>query len=636
MMQNFTSSLLIKIIFIFSFFPNLSSSQTLSTQKLEEAVSEIEKGSFGEIHSLLIWKDNKVVFEKYFNDWPSDSIHQLQSATKSITATLLGIAIQQGFIKDVHQPVLSFFSDKKIEEPDSLRNQITIEDLLTQRPGLAWIERQWEDPNNTWRKVLESEGDWYEMILNTPMREEPGTRFNYGNAAPLLVTGIIQQASGMEIDQFAKKHLFDPLGIEKFEYWSGNGKPANNGGALLYLRSKDLIKIGQLHLQDGIWNGSRLLPEGWVQKATSGIVKGNIDNRFYKFSYGYFWWSEGIPLSEDFFYIPKSIYMARGAGGQHLIVHPKEKMIVVITAWNLQQSSLPLTIYTNYILPDEYKKKLQPKLFAPDILTEQVEASVTLSPNEQELFFARKDSFFAMGRKNTIYYSRKLKYGSWSKPHVAPFSGQYSDTNPFITPDGKRLFFTSNRPTQLGVEKKDRDIWYVEKTDSGWSQPIHLEMPINSNESEYSPTLDEEGNLYFGSYRKGGHGSGDLWVSYFKNGQYQAPENLSNAVNAPDGEWGSCIDPKGQFIIWESSGREEGITPSGDLYISFKKEGKWQPAQHLSLLNSGGSDLTPKIHGDYLYFASNRHKDFMIQINNNNVDLYRISLEEVFALIERE
>ncbi len=619
---------IILFAFLLSFYQAIAQTELLP--KMEEAVTAIESGSFGEVHSLLIIKDHKTIFEQYFNDWPADSVHQLQSATKSITSTLLGIALHQGLIESVEQPVLSFFSDKKIEYPDSLLDAMTIKDLLTQRTGMAWKEAPWDSPDNTWRMILETEGDWYEMILNTPMREEPGTRFNYGNAAPVLITGIIQEVSGMDIDAFAKKYLFDPLDIEQFRYWGGNGGPANNGGALLFLTSKDLAKIGQLYLQDGVWEGKRILPEGWVQEATSTYVNGNIDNRFYKFGYGYFWWSVGPPLSEDYPNIPNSIFMARGAGGQHLIVHPEEKMAVVITAWNLQQSSLPLTIYTNYILPEKYKQKLEPELFAPDVLTDEVETSVTLSPDEQELFFARKDTFFSMSRKSTIYHSKRLKYGSWSKPQVAPFSGTYSESNPFITPDGKKLFFTSRRPVNSGEAAKDNsDIWYIEKTADGWGKPRHLGLTVNSEASEYSPTTDREGNLYFGSYREGGKGSGDIWMSKWKNGAYQAPVNLSQAINTPHGEWGSCIEPDGNFIIWEASGRDEGISPSGDLYISYKKDGVWQEAQHLTLLSSGGSDLTPKIHGDYLYFASNRHKDFMIQINNNNVELYRIALKEI-------
>lgn len=616
------------LIFIHSFHCTNAQSETLP--KIKEAVTAIEKGQYGEVHSLLVYKDQELIFEQYFNGWPADSVHQLQSATKSITSTLLGIAIHEGLIKNVEEPVLSFFQDKNIEEPDSLRDAMTIKDLLTQRTGMAWIESPWNSPDNTWRKILETEGDWYEMILNTPMREEPGTRFNYGNAAPVLIAGIIQKVSGMSIDAFAKKYLFDPLSIHKFHFWEGNGGPANNGSALLYLTSRDLAKIGQLYLQDGIWEGKRVLPEGWVEEATSTYVKANIDNRFYRFRYGYFWWSDAVPLSESQAHIPRSIFWARGAGGQHLIVHPEEKTVVVITAWNLQQSSLPLTIYTDYILPEKYKQQLQPELFAHDVLSEEVETSVTLSPDGQELFFARKDTFFSMNRKNTIFFSNKLKYGSWSKPQSAPFSGTYSDSNPFLTPDGKKLFFTSNRPMHPGGEiKKDNDIWYIEKTQQGWSSPQHLGRTVNSSESEYSPTTDREGNLYFGSYREGGQGSGDIWMSEWKNGEYQAPVNLGASINTPHGEWGSCIDPEGRFIIWEASGREEGITDSGDLYISYRKNGEWQEAQHLSLLSSGGSDLTPKIHGDYLYFASNRHKDFMVQLNNNNVELYRILLKKL-------
>ncbi len=273
-------------------------------------------------------------------------------------------------------------------------------------------------------------------------------------------------------------------------------------------------------------------------------------------------------------------------------------------------------------------KRQEPELFLPEIVASAiVEMSLTLSPDSQSLFFARKDSFYVMGGKNTVYQS-DLKNGKWTKPRVASFSGEYSDSSPFISPDGNRLFFTSDRPFHVGGEKKDRDIWYVERRNKNWSAPIRL-LAANSKESEYGPSIDKEGNLYFGSYREGGLGSGDLWVSYFKDGQYLPPINLGEAINTRGGEWSGCISPEGDYFIFEASGRRENITNSGDLYISYRQNDVWTKARHLGDLNSEGSDLTPKIHGDYLYFSSNRHEDFVFQMNNNNVDVYRIALKDL-------
>lgn len=276
----------------------------------------------------------------------------------------------------------------------------------------------------------------------------------------------------------------------------------------------------------------------------------------------------------------------------------------------------------------------EPKLFSKEILSETVESSLTISPTGKELFFVKKDSFYSFAGKSTIYNS-KLKNGKWSNPKVASFSGTYSDTGPFISPDGKYLFFTSDRPTDGNKIKKDKDIWILEKIRENWSNPIHI-AEINSDKSEYSPSIDNKGNLYFGSYRNGGKGSGDLWVSYYINGSYVTPINLDEAINSQEGEWGSCISPDGDYLVFEASGREENITYDGDLYISYRKDGQWEKAIHLGDLNSGGSDLSPKIHGEYLYFASNRHENRTIEKNNNNVELYMLKWKKLKHYVDKK
>ena len=279
-------------------------------------------------------------------------------------------------------------------------------------------------------------------------------------------------------------------------------------------------------------------------------------------------------------------------------------------------------------LSAEGKKLIsQIALFDKQILSSGAESSLTVSPGGKTLFFARKDSFYVSGAQSKIYTSEYVD-DKWTEPTVAWFSGQHSDTGPFLSPDGKRLYFTSRRPVD-GEEKNDADIWFLEKKGKKWNKPKHVSI-YNSGKSEYSPTVDSDGNLYFGSYREGGVGWGDLWVSYFKNGKHQPPVNLGKAINTDDGEWGSCISPDGKFILFEASGREANITNDGDLYVSFKKNGVWEKAIHLGDLNSSGSDLSPRIHNGMLYFASNRHRDFMIEMNNNNVELYKVPLQAVW------
>lgn len=331
-------------------FENNQGDWTKKTNLLK-ADSAILAGEFGEVHSLLVIKKGQLVFEKYYNGWRVDSLHQLQSATKSVVSTLVGCALQQNLIKDVQEKISAYYPKTYAINRD--KANISIADLMTQRHGLKWKESPWDDPENTWRKVLSSEGDWFKSILATEMDTLPGTVFNYSNAAPVLTAGIVQNASKMKIDDFAKKYLFDPLEIKNYRFWAGNGGPSNNGMALLFLTSRDMAKIGQLYLRKGKWNGVQILPEDFVRDATAAQVEHVEPNGFYSgYDYGYFWWSN--PVSHSF--PDKSqagIFMARGAGGQNIIVWPEEDMVVVITAWNPQQSNKPQMIFDRYFLtPD--------------------------------------------------------------------------------------------------------------------------------------------------------------------------------------------------------------------------------------------------------------------------------------------
>jgi Tol biopolymer transport system component len=266
--------------------------------------------------------------------------------------------------------------------------------------------------------------------------------------------------------------------------------------------------------------------------------------------------------------------------------------------------------------------------YSQDLQSPAVEFSLTLTPDGKTAYFVRTDSFY-VSKPRTIYKSQK-KDGQWPPPEPAPFSGQYSDSSPFVSPDGARLFFTSRRPAG-GALDGSSNIWYVPLIDGQEGEPVLLEG-VNSEKSEYSPTVDAQGNLYFGSYREGGQGWGDIWMAKWDNGAYSVAQNLGPTINTSQGEWGSCIAPDGTYLIFESSGREDGLSPAGDLYISFYKEGTWQKPLHFDPpVNSIGSDLTPRIHGDTLYFASNRPTEEYQGFDNNNVALYYISLADLLS-----
>jgi Tol biopolymer transport system component len=255
------------------------------------------------------------------------------------------------------------------------------------------------------------------------------------------------------------------------------------------------------------------------------------------------------------------------------------------------------------------KPILEPTVFAPNIIsTGDYEVCPEFSPDGKTFYFVKStpDANFW-----TIVFS-EFANGGWSAPAIVPFSGQYSDADEFITADGKRMFFISRRPVNSEVSPNAAgklDIWVTEKTASGyWGEPKNLGRPINSEGSEYFPTLTKDGTLYFGSGRKGGKGGIDLYRARLVNGRYQEPENLGDAINTSFDDFEPFISPDESFLIFMSAGRPEGLG-GFDLYISYNRNGQWTRAENLGApINSPADELSPKItrDGKYFFWASAR------------------------------
>ncbi len=237
------------------------------------------------------------------------------------------------------------------------------------------------------------------------------------------------------------------------------------------------------------------------------------------------------------------------------------------------------------------------------ISTGDDESHPAFTPDGGTLYFLKNTPSF---NHWTIVVSQ-YGNGKWGVPEVAPFSGQFSDADPFITQDGRNLFFISTRPVN-GKPKEDTDIWVIEKKGSGWSEPRHLGSLVNSNSSEWFPTITKDGTLYFGSDRPGGKGRTDIWRSRLINGKYSEPENLGDAINSPASEVEPYIAPDESFIIFAAAGRPDG-KGAFDLYISYYKNGLWTKGENLGdKINSEAWDFSPKISpdGKYFFFTSNR------------------------------
>ena len=253
-------------------------------------------------------------------------LHTLQSVTKSVAATVIGVAMQRGAIKNVQTPLLSFFGAYDLSKVDQRLRKATLADLLTMRSGIEWHEtdRPLDSTNTTLQ--LEQSPDWIRFTLAQPLDSDPGTKWAYNSGGSELMAEVIRSATKTPADDYAKRYLFTPLGITSF-HWkrTPTGHPDTEGG--LYLDALDLAKIGQLYLDDGMWRGTRLLPAGWAREATTRHVDHVAPANANSPGYGYQWWRYDRRGTD--------IWAGNGFGGQFLLILPQHRIVAVANSWNV-------------------------------------------------------------------------------------------------------------------------------------------------------------------------------------------------------------------------------------------------------------------------------------------------------------
>jgi len=268
------------------------------------------------LRCLVVCKDNKIMEQHYYLGTDSNTVHDVRSVTKSVLATLTGIAIDKGFIPSEDTKIGNYLR-AYVSPIDSARANIKIRDVLSMSSGLAGNELLNMNEYNTWYNA----SNQLVYALNEQLINEPGQVFNYNSGVCHFMSAIITKTSGMSTLDFARQYLFTPLTITD-RYWQTDKQGFYNGGAGLQLTPYDMIKIGQLYLNKGTYNGVRVVSEDWITKASSfKIATGNAQP--FAQNYGYFWWlgsANGLDYS-----------FANGYGGQFIVIVPSIKLIVVAT-----------------------------------------------------------------------------------------------------------------------------------------------------------------------------------------------------------------------------------------------------------------------------------------------------------------
>lgn len=344
----------------------------MDTGRMVEFMNTLARRPEHWLHSLIVVKDGRLVFEEYFpgragdishlatsfgpvfvpRRFDRDSLHILASATKSVTSILLGIAIDEGLVRGTEETLLSFFPDYA-QRFDSLRSRITLAHMLAMAAGLRWSEgRPYDDPRNNLAAAWFSE-DPVGHLLATPIEAAPGEQFRYSSGITDLLGEVVRRRSGMTVQEFAARRLFAPLGITHFEWAAYPYAPSlAMAASSLHLRPRDMAKIGQLYLDGGVWNGTRVVSEEWVNRSTRPAV--HVDPAQYEIpigspGYGFQWWLGTFTAGNT------QTYFAAGFGGQFIFVLPAPRVVVVITAGGFDADTrnyLPMVqVVNDYVLP---------------------------------------------------------------------------------------------------------------------------------------------------------------------------------------------------------------------------------------------------------------------------------------------
>lgn len=336
----------------------------MDTSRIIRLTELILADSIPNTHSLLVYKDGKLVYENYFAgkdqkhgkrlgyiEHSADQLHDCRSISKSVVSACVGIALQKGMITSIDEPLEKYFPELQ-DCTDSVKKKITIRHLLTMTSGLSWHEiGTYGSPFNP-EIQMNLRFNPIRYVLKKSIDSVPGTAWNYNGGNTELLAEIIARQSGLTIDRFAEKYLFSQLDIQHYEWVPLVLDKRPSAASGLRLTSRDMLKFGILYMNKGKWNGAQILDSTWVEMS----LKDHIDRTdLSKFDikdggYGYQFWTYSDTVGTK----PINIIEAKGNGGQSILFCNSLNLMIVTTAGNYNRSHHPLypyLMFTKYIIP---------------------------------------------------------------------------------------------------------------------------------------------------------------------------------------------------------------------------------------------------------------------------------------------
>ncbi|MEE9465567.1 MAG: serine hydrolase [Candidatus Neomarinimicrobiota bacterium] len=318
----------------------------MNGKALEWLVNDIEEDRYGSVRSLIIARNDVVVFEEYFEGYTRDELQPIYSVTKSVISALIGIAHEQEQIASLDEPMLNYFPEyPNIENMDSWKQSITIRHLLGMTAGFEWneLEIPYSAPANIFNN-WEDADDLVKFVLDRPMANEPGTQVTYNSGVSHLLSAILTKATGQLASDYAAANLFGPLEITDWT-WERENESVSMGGFGLQLRPLDLTKFGRLYLQQGYWDDVPVITDEWAAVSTDslGIMSEWVN-------YGYQWWRYSSKTVETGLLDSMGIYFASGYGGKIVWVIPYYNMVINLMAANSDNYTLGEAMLWEYLL----------------------------------------------------------------------------------------------------------------------------------------------------------------------------------------------------------------------------------------------------------------------------------------------
>jgi len=287
----------------------------------EKAVQAISEGKYHDIHSILIGDKKAQLFEVYFEVYNALKLHEAQSITKSIQSLLIGVALDKGWLESLSYPIKKYFSAYKNIDWSNGKDKIRLENLLTMQAGFEWREANvnYNDPRNDSTPLHRSK-DWIAFALSRKMKSLPNKEFCYSSAYLILSSYILREIAQITNEEIAYEFLYKPLGIKDYYYM----RSPQDFEILsdVFLSPRSLLKIGQLVLNEGSWEGKQIVSREWLQTSTQAYVKVNPTE-----SYAYFWWLRSFPFQNK----KIDCVYAWGYGGQHIFIFKEIEKVIVFT-----------------------------------------------------------------------------------------------------------------------------------------------------------------------------------------------------------------------------------------------------------------------------------------------------------------